>query len=380
MAYKSVDELQTTLTEEVFSYATDSKKAAGRALGTIIEIITFYLLKSWGLDSSTSIETRVPEYGRPDITHNVEYSLHPVLAKHNIEIDGKSQSLTAHRLLQLYNNPVDKDLYCKTTNTLLSKNGLLRNGCRIAENEKSVLVATIVRESGDGAFLVSITKQDKKPYAMFECKRVGVEEGNKKGPQTIEKAKQGAYVAKTVSSLQKVRVETGHLYGIIFQDGSVIHSGPYQDVLSCVTGSIDSHLLRDFVLTVGVVSNHGNWFTSQNHNKELKVLAQSYDWLVFLTDKGVTEFVSELIVNPGFMYREVKNAFMESYVAGKKTNKFTKIRINFQAHKQIQNYFANNIERIESWFEVISPTDGNLGNLKSLIRSLRDKNWTEIHK
>ncbi len=44
---------------------------------------------------------------------------------------------------------------------------------------------------------------------MFECKRVGVEEGMKKGPQTIEKAKQGAYVAKSVSNLQRVRLNDG---------------------------------------------------------------------------------------------------------------------------------------------------------------------------
>jgi hypothetical protein len=30
---------------EVFGHTTDAKKAAGRALGTIVEIITFYLLK-----------------------------------------------------------------------------------------------------------------------------------------------------------------------------------------------------------------------------------------------------------------------------------------------------------------------------------------------
>ena len=49
MAYESVDKLQKTLAETVFMYADDRKKAAGRALGTLVEIITFYLLKTWGL-------------------------------------------------------------------------------------------------------------------------------------------------------------------------------------------------------------------------------------------------------------------------------------------------------------------------------------------
>jgi len=46
MSYKSVDALQNILSSKVFHYAKDSKKAAGRALGTLVEIIAFYLLKS----------------------------------------------------------------------------------------------------------------------------------------------------------------------------------------------------------------------------------------------------------------------------------------------------------------------------------------------
>ena len=62
MSYDSVDQLQKTLTKNIFGYAKDSKKAAGRALGTIVEIITFYLLKSWGLNNSILIEKRIPEF------------------------------------------------------------------------------------------------------------------------------------------------------------------------------------------------------------------------------------------------------------------------------------------------------------------------------
>jgi hypothetical protein len=46
MPYESVDQLQKVLVEKVFHYAKDSKKAAGRALGTLVEIITFYLLST----------------------------------------------------------------------------------------------------------------------------------------------------------------------------------------------------------------------------------------------------------------------------------------------------------------------------------------------
>jgi hypothetical protein len=41
--------LQTTLAESVFRYAVDRKKAAGRALGTLVEIVTFYTLRAWNL-------------------------------------------------------------------------------------------------------------------------------------------------------------------------------------------------------------------------------------------------------------------------------------------------------------------------------------------
>ena len=46
----------------------------------------------------------------------------------------------------------------------------------------------------------------------------------RKGPQSIEKAKQGAYVARTVSSLQKIRMRNGVLGGVINRaDGSLYH-------------------------------------------------------------------------------------------------------------------------------------------------------------
>ena len=154
-------------------------------------------------------------------------------------------------------------------------------------NQNNYLIA-LIQEIQKDKYVISVAEQSNYPYALFECKRVGVEEGIKKGPQTIEKAKQGAYVAKSVSSLQKVRLESGELYGVIYENDKIIHSKPYQQLLDEVINSNDSNLLRNFILTVGVVSNHGNCFTAEDHNKELKVLAQSYDWLIFLTDSGIT--------------------------------------------------------------------------------------------
>ena len=81
MPYASVDRLQNMLAQEVFGYAKDKKKASGRALGTLVEIVTFYTLCSWELRDSIAIERGVPEFAHPEIAHNVDFAspdtLHP---------------------------------------------------------------------------------------------------------------------------------------------------------------------------------------------------------------------------------------------------------------------------------------------------------------
>ena len=98
MPYESVDRLQNVLVEKVFHYAKDAKKAAGRALGTLVEIITFYLLKSWGFEHSVAIERALAEYGNPEITHNVEYSLHPILREHRLLFPVHELPITSTRI------------------------------------------------------------------------------------------------------------------------------------------------------------------------------------------------------------------------------------------------------------------------------------------
>src|SRR2546425_11860484 len=99
MAYESVDRLQKVLVQKVFHYAKDAKKAAGRALGTLVEVITFYLLKSWGFEYSVAIETALAEYGNPQITHNVEYSLHPILREYKLLLRAAKLPVTSTRIL-----------------------------------------------------------------------------------------------------------------------------------------------------------------------------------------------------------------------------------------------------------------------------------------
>ena len=380
MSYPSVDALQRTLTETVFHYADDRKKAAGRALGTLVEIITFYTLKSWGFRDSIAIERPLAEFANADITHNVEYSLHPILAKTNLKLSEMNLPLTAAKLRTLLHSegkphPEGKD----KSNVLYSADGIIRNACTIFETESGFYVASLDAFSKSRRE-VALMFLHKHPFAIFECKRVGIEEGMKKGPQTIEKAKQGAYVARSVSSLQKVRLRDGEMHGVIQRSDGSLYSKPYQKLLREVVESNNPQLLGGFILTVGVVSNHGNWFTAENHNKELKVLAQSYDWLLFLSDRGLSEFIDQLLLHPKRALEPARRAFLSSYSGKKGQNRFTKVKMDIHADEVLTGYFRANAARVESWYNVITPKGNSLPVLRSELTALRNKNWKGIYK
>ncbi len=379
MSYPSVDQLQKVLTEKVFHYAKDSKKAAGRALGTLVEIITFYALKSWELERHVAIERKLPEFANDDITHNVEYSLHPATPLAQIEFNRDSLPLTTTKITKhekLAALGITEESLRKST--LLSNELILRNSCTVSEFENHFLNAyldTLGKDTGT----YSIVSLRQRPFAIFECKRVGVEEGMKKGPQTIEKAKQGAYVARTVSALQKIRLADGSMGGLIQKrDGSFRH-GNYYKLMAEIIASDDPELLARFILTVGVVSNHGNWFTSENHNKELKVLAQSYDWLLFLTDAGVAQFIDELLFHPTKELSAARDAFLASYTGEKGVNQFTKKQLSLRADAALQSYFHSRKKVIAGWFNIIAPAGKGLDVLKEELDTLKSKNWQEIH-
>ena len=376
MPYESVDVLQQALTKEVFHYAKDAKKAAGRALGTLVEIVNFYLLKAWGYENHIAIERRIPEYANPDITHNVEFTIHPTENIANIQLNETELPFTAKKIKRCIKADSWRDESFKTT-TLLSNLRVLRNACTVYEHDKELVIAYLGNKEG-ASWNITVERLHPHPFAMFECKRVGVEEGVKKGPQTIEKAKQGAYVARTVSSLQKLRMANGALYRVLGLANGELRYEPYQKFLKTIVNSNKPDLLRHFILTVGIVSNHGNWFTSENHNKELKVLAQSYDWLLFLTDSGLAKFVDDLLLNPVDKYLDVRKAFMDSYTGKRGRNKFTKVKMSLSADKAIQEYFRENLLDIESWFHVISPVNMSIQKLKEELDVLASKNWWEI--
>jgi len=376
MPYESVDALQRALTKDVFHYAKDSKKAAGRALGTLVELVTFYLIKCWGHEKCMAIERRLPEYANPEITHNVEFSLHPSCELAALKIAKSELPLTPKKLAKLL--PVAEwDSDDSKSTQLLSSAGVLRNACALYEDDSGVIVAYLGKVTRTN-YEVFVNRLTPHPFAVLECKRVGVEEGVKKGPQTIEKAKQGAYVARMVSSLQKIRMADGSVYGVLHLDSGELRCEPYEQFLRSVVESDDRSLLRDFTLTVGVVSNHGNWFTSDDFNKELKVLAQSYDWLLFLTDAGLSSFVESLLVRPQKKYKPIRDAFVQSYSGKKGKNRFTKVQIALDADLALQEYFSSNLATVETWFNVISPASRSLAELKQELILLSSKKWKEI--
>ncbi|MBN1943934.1 MAG: hypothetical protein JW849_11630 [Phycisphaerae bacterium] len=376
MSYESVDALQRALTRDVFHYAKDAKKAAGRALGTLVEIITFYLMKSWDLEKHTVIERKLPEYANPDITHNVEFSLHPSEEIASLDVKKSNLPLTAKKIFKLLQSPDWSAKDSKSTR-LLDSDELLRNACVLYEDKSRIIVAYLDKGTRHSYHLF-VKRLLPHPFAILECKRVGVEEGVKKGPQTIEKAKQGAYVARAISSLQKIRMNDGAVYGILPTDTGELRYEPYESFLKTIIESKKASLLRDFTLSVGIASNHGNWFTSDDHNKELKVLAQSYDWLLFLTDAGLSAFVETLLVKPKNKYKAIRDAFVQSYTGNKGSNRFTKVQISLAADLALQEYFMQNLRYIEAWFNIITPAGRSMAELKRELHMLASKNWKEI--
>ena len=359
----SVENIQEHLTETVFQHTTSPRKASGRAMGTFVEIITYYLLLSWGLRDSISIETRLPEYGRPDITHNVEYSLHRVNASHIINgLHGRRIGSKAVR------NSLG--LACETgSNVLLDANNILRNSCRINKpNEPRSYVANLQPDR-----VVRVAEQNLTPYVIFECKRVGRDAKHARGPQAIEKAKQGSYVARAVSSLQKIRDSRGVLMGVLYGADNVPIIRPYDELIHEIITEMPPEMISDFIMTVGVVSNHGNWFTSNDQNKEMRVLAESYDWVLFLTDQGLTRFVNDTVLDDD-KYPEITNAFRKSYTSDRKIGtQFTKLRMRYGAHLELMEYFVKNRETVESWFNVIAPKTSSITSLQRQITLLREK-------
>lgn len=166
-----------------------------------------------------------------------------------------------------------------------------------------------------------------------------MEEGQKKGPQTIEKAKQGAYVARTVSGLQRVSLRNGDTAAVYENsNGELVTVPDYYSFLQQAIKERNRDVLSSIVLTVGIVANHGNWFSADVQNKEIRVLAKSYDWLLFLKDDAMVEFVEDVLQGDDPNLAHVRESFSRSF-GSSKTSKFTKVTIDARADEELKRYF-----------------------------------------
>lgn len=167
--------------------------------------------------------------------------------------------------------------------------------------------------------------------------------------------------------MQKVKDANGDIQGVYFND---TNSPIIEDYNSIINKLINNKIvLKNFILTIGVISNHGNWFTQDNKNKELEVLCNAYDWLIFLTDEGLTEFISDI-----FQIPECLSAFKYSYelninTSRKNVNIFTKSNISYEVDKKLTEYFHDNINKINSWFNIINKDQNT--KMMDLINQLK---------
>ncbi|MHB8796582.1 MAG: hypothetical protein ACYC90_14150, partial [Candidatus Nanopelagicales bacterium] len=313
-----------------------------------------------------AVERGIREYGNKDIRHNVEFTLHVPSSILRAEVPDLGSSLTARRIIKLFPGEfVGANL--RPSNALV-RSGIVRHGCTVADSEGSFWNAYIEGEPPE----LCVSRLIEEPFAMFECKRVGIEEGQKKGPQTIEKAKQGAYVARSVSGLQRIPLREGGVAGLVEEiDGTLTTHLDYYEFLRGAIDDGEIAALANVVLTVGVVSNHGNWFTADTQNKEMRVLAQSYDWLLFLTDSALAEFIQTTVQGTDAAFEHTRAAFQSSYATAGGSTSFTKVTIDSDADRELTEFFAT-AKPWAGWFNVIGPAGQPLSALHDDLSALAE--------
>ena len=105
------------------------------------------------------------------------------------------------------------------------------------------------------------------------------------------------------------------------------------------------------------------------------MLAQSYDWLLFLTDAGIAQFAHDMLLAPQGARQAVQEAFVNSYGRETRGNVFTKVKMSLDADLALQDYFQENIRTLDKWFNVLAPRGRRLGSLRRELKTLASKNW-----
>ena len=88
-SFDGIDEAQMALSNEIFDSARSSKKASGRAIGTLQEMLVYSILHHHNLDDRIYLEYPLPEQGLEEVTHAVEFSVHPKVGKRPADVSGR---------------------------------------------------------------------------------------------------------------------------------------------------------------------------------------------------------------------------------------------------------------------------------------------------
>lgn len=367
---RSVDEVQRELEKSIFVERRDAFKATGRALGTIQEIIVYFLFEVYNIGERLFLEYPLPEYGRPDIVHNVEFSIHPLVSIEPIEYSGRvNKNIQFPK--ELKKNFKEQIKKIKTSVTLIEKNREFDRETRIINpcfirniNEwtyDKIFKAGYVEDTS-GLFITNLSK----PISFIECKRVGLETGTTTGPQTIEKAKQAAYLALRCSKLQKIITSDDILGFLDLKDRFICR--PYEELWSEILDKKDVELLNGVVRSIIFLSNHINWYLNDIEKKDLHILKQSYDWTIWIEDKALAEFVKIFILPEGI----IRNVFYKNYVQRSKGGTFfTKNRLDNEVYRILYSYFRRNKEEIaRNWLTVLSPEEKTFIDLINEIKNI----------
>ncbi len=57
---------------------------------------------------------------------------------------------------------------------------------------------------------------------------------------------------------------------------------------------------------------------------------------------------------------------------------FTKVKMDFEADTILVKYFTDKLTEIENWFNIITPEEKSITDLKNELIELRSKNWSSI--
>ncbi len=127
-------------------------------------------MRAWELRDHIVIERSVPEYANPQVVHNVEFSLHPIRHSHHLSVSTERLPVTPAKIARELPQLPDG---ARKTHQLLSTEGVQRNACVIGEGAAGPIV-THVDDLGEISCDLTVCELFAEPFAIFECKRVGV--------------------------------------------------------------------------------------------------------------------------------------------------------------------------------------------------------------